>query len=120
MKSLSPALNEKRRNRMLFVIIVAATLRYVNSALIIGVYETIFLVNAATVKPMKITLQGFGFTNAFQRTIALYVFDQEVDALEGFLVLCLPVQVIIPSLISPCFFTHRNPQSTRERFLFLP
>ena len=50
-------------------------------------------------EPLQISFQGFRLAYAFHGAVPVDVFDESVDALKGFLILCLPIQVVLPSLV---------------------
>ncbi len=84
------------------------------------IYKTVFFIYSAAVFSMKITFQRFRVAHADKNTVSFDVFNQKIDALKGFLILSLPVQVIRPSVIGPDFFTHRNPLLIHVQYLFRP
>ena len=60
-----------------------------------AVNQAVSVVDAARPKAREVFLEGFGLANALER-VTQAVLEQGVDALEGLLILPLPVFVIVP------------------------
>ena len=101
----------------LLVVVMAATLRDLELTVFNAVDQTIFFIDPAAEEALQVPFQCFRFADALHRSVSVDVFDERVNAFEGFLVLCLPIQVVLPRLIRP-YFIHR-PRSARGQCLSL-
>ena len=101
----------------LLVVVMAATLRDLELTVFNAVDQTVFFIDPAAEEALQVSFQCFRFADALHRSVSVDVFDERVNAFEGFLVLCLPIQVILPRLIRPDFI-HR-PRSARGQCLSL-
>ena len=68
--------------------------------LIDGVNKPIGVLDASRPEARQIFFQGLWLTDSLKGR-ALYIVDQLVDALEGFLILTLPIDVVVPRFICP-------------------
>lgn len=80
-----------------------------DGAIIDGIYEAVGVVDAARPQACQIGFEWFGFANAGEG-FALNVFDEQVDAFQGFFVLPLPVKVVLPGVVGKGnqAFSHRQ------------
>ncbi len=106
-----------RREYILFVIIVPAAVNDIDSSIFDMVNKAVFFVDPSAELTLQVSLQGFRFFDSVHCAVAFDILDQEVDALEGLLILRLPIQVILPGVIRPDFFTHRRLQSAHAQCL---
>ena len=60
--------------------------------------EAVFVVDAARPVARKRVLQGLWFSNALKRA-AFCLFNERVDAVEGFSVGFLPEQIVVPGVV---------------------
>jgi len=95
----------------LLVVVMAATLCDLELTVLNAVDQTIFFIDPAAEVALQVSFQCFRFADTIHRAVPVDVFDEHVNAFEDFLVLCLPIQVVLPCLIRPDFI-HR-PRSAR-------
>ena len=81
------------------VVVVSAALRDVELAVLYTIDKTVFLVDPSTEESLQVFFQCFRIANALHRAVSLNVFDECVYSLEGFPILCLPIQVVVPCLV---------------------
>ena len=79
--------------RVLLVVVTAGD--YHQGLVIDAVNQPVGVVDAARPKAREVFLEGLGFANALE-WVTQAVLDQDIDSLEGFAVLALPVCVIVP------------------------
>jgi len=87
-------------------------------AFVHGVNQAVAVVDAARPESCQIGLECFGFADTGKGR-AQGIFDEQVDALQGLFILCLPVKVILPSLIGEgeqAFSHQRVPAGRLGRF----
>ena len=60
--------------------------------------DAVFVIDAAGPVAGQRVFEGLGFADAFKR-VPLYLFDEAVNAPQGFFVGFLPVQVIFPGMV---------------------
>ncbi len=68
-----------------------------------SIHQPIHIINPTTPKPTHIFLQWFWFPNTIKIS-SLNIFQQYINTLSYFLILCLPVDIILPCLIKPNLF----------------
>ena len=101
----------------LLVVVMAATLCDLELTVFNAVDQSVFFIDPAAEEALQVSFQCFRFADALHRAVSVDVFDERVNAFEGFLVLCLPIQVVLPRLIRPDYI-HR-PRSARGQCLSL-
>ena len=92
---------------------------YKNAAIFNMVYKTVFFIDPSAEFTLEISFQGFRFAFTSHYAISFDVFNENVDPFEGFLILCLPIQIIPLCVIRPVLFTHRQFRLTHLQCLYL-
>ena len=72
------------------------------------VNNTVYIVNTSALITLLIAFQQLWFADA-GKGLSIDILQNAVDAFHGFLVMCLPIQIILPRIICPCFL---HPQSS--------
>ena len=98
------------------VAVVSSTMNDFNYFLLYSIYKPVFFVNFSAPIPGHLVFQRFRFADSIV-PVALNIFYQQVDSLQGLFVLGLPVQIIFPGFFVPNF-THFRPLSVRAPPLF--
>ncbi len=62
------------------------------------IYKTVLIADAARPESLPVTFQGLWFPNAIER-VAQTFSNQLIDTFEGFPVLFLPVQIVVPGIL---------------------
>lgn len=104
--------------RNLFVTIMPTAVGDVYTSMFNVVDKAVFFIDSTAKLSLQIAFQGFWLANAMHCAVSFNIFYKLIDAFQGLFILCLPVQVIIPSVIRPDFLTHRQPRLVREQCLF--
>ena len=65
--------------------------------------QPVFVINAAAELPLEISGKGFRLSDPNRTAVSLDVLDKLVDALERFLVLRLPIEIVLPCIVRPDF-----------------
>ena len=104
---------------MLIREVVGTALSDIYSAIFHFVNEAVCIIDAADEISLQVFFQGLGLPNTFHGPTPVDVFDEFIYAPDGFLVLRLPVQVIVPGFVRPYFLTHLMPLSDRAQSHFL-
>lgn len=83
----------------LLVVVMTAALSDVELSVLNAVDQTVLLVDSAAEEALQISFQRFRLANALQWAVSVDIFDERVNALEGFLILRLPIQVVLPGFV---------------------
>ena len=81
------------------VIIVSAASGNIYTAVFNVIDQSVFIIDSSAEFTLQVTFQSFWLANAGKGAVTLNIFDEKVDSFDCFLILCLPVQVIVPSVI---------------------
>ena len=105
---ISTVFNEKTRSGFylgressLCVVVVTAALCYQNFVIFNPIDEAIFFIDSSAEVTLQVSLKGLRVTDSVHCTIPVDILDEGIDALQGFLILRLPVQVGIGNKLVP-------------------
>ena len=87
----------------LFIAVVRSTLHDFQTAILYSEYNSVFIINVNTPIPLKIASKRFGLPCAII-SVTVNINQEPIDFLQGFLILCLPIQIFVPSVIIPKLF----------------